>query len=494
MVGIGPKKQLVASRDMVGTFRDIRGNSRPSHDVDAAERPVSRRLDTWKEIASFIGRDERTAKRWEATRGLPVHRPPGGGRSKVYAYTDEVWRWMHEIAELEPPPVESASDAESGSDLVKAQPRSVDGLGILARRRRWPLRAALTLGLACAVVIGLVAVIGTALRPSPPVKVNADADKDAAEFYRAGLHDWSTRTPEGLHTALDEFTQSIIRDPNYAPAYAGLANCYNLLREYTDMPASEAYPRAKQAALRALQLDDHLASAHVALGFEEFYWEWKAPQALGEFDRALSIDPNSALGHHWYANVLLHMGRIADAQKEIIQAEQIDPTDTSVLSDKGLILFYGGQLQEASDLLLRMERTTPEHLSPHRYLAELYFAENDFDDYLNEQHLIASMRQDDALKQIADRASEGWRTGGRQGLLKATLAAQLSLLSRGLSTNYEVARSLARLGDQSQAMQYLKVSLERREPQFMAVRIDPALASLRALEGFPALAAGIVKG
>jgi len=487
----------MASRDIVGTFRDIRGNSRPSPPVDAPQHPSPRRLDTWKEIASFIGRDERTAKRWEATRGLPVHRPPGGGRSKVYAYTDEVWRWMHATSETAPSSAaEVAADETLDRSDLAAEPDAgaIDPEVDSAQTRSWSLRGALPLGLACAVAFGLVALVtGLSFLPPSPAKLTGATSKDAAELYRAGLHDWSTRTPEGLHTALDEFTQAIVRDPRYAPAYAGLANCYNLLREYTDMPPGQAYPRAKASALRAIQLDDRLATAHLALGFEEFYWEWKAPEALREFSRALSIDPNSALGHHWYANVLLHLGRIQDALKEINQAEQIDPADTSVLSDKGLILFHSGQLQEASDLLLRIERTSPEHLSAHRYLAELYFTENDFDDYLNEQHLIASIRQDDALKQIADRAGEGWRSGGRQGLLKATLAAQLSLLNRGLSSNYEVARSLARLGEQTRAMQFLNASLARREPQFMAVRVDPALASLRALEGFPALASAIAK-
>ena len=106
------------------------------------------------------------------------------------------------------------------------------------------------------------------------------------------------QAPESLNRALDDFTQSIVRDSNYAPAYVGLANCYNLLREYTLMPATEAYPGAMAAAKRAIVLDDSLAEAHNSLAFVDFYWSWDAPGAEREFQRAIALDPNSAVAHH----------------------------------------------------------------------------------------------------------------------------------------------------------------------------------------------------
>ena len=113
---------------------------------------------------------------------------------------------------------------------------------------------------------------------------------EAEELYLKGRYFWNKRTPEDLNKALDLFTQAIVRDPGYAQAYVGLADCYNLLREYSVMPPNEAYPRALAAAKKAVELDDNSAEAHNSLAFATFYWTWDAATAEREFKRAIAVE------------------------------------------------------------------------------------------------------------------------------------------------------------------------------------------------------------
>jgi tetratricopeptide (TPR) repeat protein len=302
------------------------------------------------------------------------------------------------------------------------------------------------------------------------------------------MHDWNTRTPEGLRLAVDEFTQAIVRAPDYAEAYAGLADCYNLLREYTPMPPGEAYPRAKAAALRAIALDDSLPGGHRALAFEQFYWEWHADVAEREFRRALALEPTSATTHHWYGNFLLHQRRFDAALHELDEAEALDPLDSAILSDRGLVLNAAGRQEEALSLLHQMEQTNPDYQSPHRYLADIDFQRGDLGDYLAELTAVARLLQDPMREEIARAAESGWRSGGREGLLKAMLAVQVRDVAQGRLSPYEVARTYARMGDGPNALHYLQMAKAAHDTAFLAAPVDTALAGLNTTPSFRQLA------
>ena len=184
-----------------------------------------------------------------------------------------------------------------------------------------------------------------------------------------GRYYWSKRTPAALNLALEYFTQAIASDPDYAQAYVGLADCYNLLREYSVMPEEKAYPKAIAAARKAVALDSSLAEAHNSLAFDLFYGSLDAAGAEREFQRALSLDPNCQLAHHWYATYLMTVGRSREALEQIEIAQQLNSSSTSILADKGLILYYAGRTDEAIALLKQIRETDPSFLSTHRYLA-----------------------------------------------------------------------------------------------------------------------------
>jgi TolB-like protein/Tfp pilus assembly protein PilF len=184
--------------------------------------------------------------------------------------------------------------------------------------------------------------IGTA--PQPALAANA---YEAYDLYLKGQYFWNKRTMEGFQRAIDYFQQAIVKDPSYARAYAGLADSYVLISGYSGVPQAEFMPKARAAALRALELDDNLPEAHAALALivQNYDWDWQT--AGKEFRRAIELNPNYATAHHWYAEHLAFLGRFDEALREGERAIQLDPLSLIIASDQGVILYYSRQYDRA---------------------------------------------------------------------------------------------------------------------------------------------------
>jgi tetratricopeptide (TPR) repeat protein len=461
---------------------------------------ANRRLDTWKEIGAFFGRDERTVKRWEVTRGLPVHRVPGGGRANVYANTDELIEWLKgkNVAEDSGPATVapsaskpeatpeaggangSAKDAAKGGRRIGDRREATDNLRAASQ---WQKTLYAVLILAILAVSGILIVTrrnssARAARTATSSSVPHLVDPEAKQFYLKGIYYFNKRTPERLNQAVDLFTQAVVRDPQYAEAYVGLADCYNLLREYSVMPATEAYPRAQAAAKRAIALDDSLSGAHSSLAFVDFYWSWDVAGAQREFERALELDPKSVLAHHWYATFLLALGRLPESLQEIDKAQQLDPMSAAILSDKGLILFHNGQKEQAIALLKQVETTEPDFLSPHNYLGMIYFLQGDYRQYLAEARKSATLLHDERRLAIVSASEKGFASGGSHGMLNAMVKEEVRLHENGQESAYNLAATYAALGQKKEALDNLESSYEKREPEMLSIRIDPWLDNL----------------
>jgi len=334
-----------------------------------------------------------------------------------------------------------------------------------------------------------------------PLASTADADfsyrpvnREAEEFYLKGRFYWNKRTPESLNQAVDAFTQAIVHDPKYAQAYVGLADCYNLLREYTVMPASEAYPRALAAASKAVELDDQSSQAHASLAFASFYGAWDAATADREFRRALDLNPNNATAHHWYATYLQALGHSDEALAEIERAQALDPGSKSILADKGEILAVMGRRREALTLLQQMEATEPDFMSPHRYLKILYFDTEDYPNYLVELRKEAVLTRDSSALAVADTAAKAFAAGGRKPMLEAMRREQKKLYEQGQFSPYQLAETCALLGNKKEALDYLRAAYDRREDgvgqmgvnlRFRILHDDPGFQDLLAKVGVP---------
>ena len=453
---------------------------------------LNRRLDSWKEIASFFGCDERTVKRWEKERGLPVHRLPGVGRGKVFAYSEELSDWLRGTG---PKPAESLGIPEPGNG-APAEPRTPDGH---APQEASPAPYEPILGHPAvpgiskvwffALAILALILVALLVRPHAPAigqvtAAHRPANPEAEDLYLEGRFYWNQRTADSLNQAVDYFTQAIVHDPNYAPAYVGLADCYNLLREFAAMPDKEAYPRALAAAKKAVELDDTLAEAHRSLAFGSYYWNWDAATAEREYQRAIELTPNDATAHQWHGNALSMQGSAAEALSELERARKLDSSSRSILADYGSALFGTGQVQQSLDLLKQMETSDPEFISPHTYLAWIYWRRRDFPDYFEESGKIAALRHDPDALALAEAEQESLATGGEPALLQTMAQMQEKMFRENHGRAYPVAAAYAMLGKKQEALRYLQLALDRREVEMLLLSRDLDFSGLRADPAF----------
>ena len=305
------------------------------------------------------------------------------------------------------------------------------------------------------------------------------ANREAEEFYLKGRYYWEKRTPDSLNKAVDSFTQAVVHDPGYAPAYVGLADCYNLLREYTVMPASEAYPRALAAAKKAVELDPPVLRGARLAGFCVFLWYvGLLATADREFRRAIELNASNGRAHHWYATYLASRRRFPEALAEIDRAQALEPASKSVLADKGSILFDAGWLQEATALLQQMAETEPDFVSPHRYLALIYLQTGDYPHYLVQARSEAVLMHDSSALAVVEATENGFAAGGGKGLLKALREQQTRFYERGQLSPYFLASTCSLLGNKQDALRYLKIAYAQHLDGMTSIATNRAFDNL----------------
>ena len=209
-------------------------------------------------------------------------------------------------------------------------------------------------------------------------------DIEAYNLYLKGNWFLKRRTKQRLIKALEYFEKAIEIDPNYALAHSGLADSYALLGNYAYMLPKEAYPKAKEAALTALELDDTLAEAHTSLAFIKLDYDWDWMGAEQEFKRALELNPNYATAHHWYALYLITTGRSDEALEEIKRAHELDPLSLIINRNTGQIFYRARQYDKAIEALKKTIEMDPNFRSSHRYLGMVYLQKSMFEQALEE--------------------------------------------------------------------------------------------------------------
>ena len=442
-------------------------------------------LQGWNAIAEFLSCDVRTAKRWESERGLPVRRTrrtPGEGRANVYAVVSELEAWSASARSAS----ESQPNAAS-SEAVERPLEAARGTATPPRSRRWMVAGAIAaVGLAVTTLAvwgrGRAAANGAHAASEPlrhSIVAASSGGAHVQELYLHGSYLFEQRTPETLAQAKSDFEQAIAANKSYAPAYAGLAKTYDLLREYATMPSAQAYPLAKTAALRAIALDPKLPDAHAALGYEEFFWEWNAPEAEREFQRAIALDANSAIAHHWYGSMLMHQARFSEAIRELNRAQVLEPASAGVLGTRALAIGLGGKRGQAVDMVQDILTRVPNAPSLHYILALLCLQEpRDIPRYLDEMRRYARLRHSDEEMQLIEAAEPVYQREGEQAMWRAMLATEQRLHPDGRPT-YLTAQIEATLGMKDAALRDLTELQREHNADLIGLDIDSLLAPLR---------------
>ena len=327
--------------------------------------------------------------------------------------------------------------------------------------------------------------------PTRARTLHQPANREAEDLYLKGRFYWNKRTPESLNQALEAFTQAIAHDPNYSDAYVGLADCYNLLREFSAMPGNEAYFKAFAAAKKAVELDQQSSEAHASLAFVTFWGMWDAADAESGFRRAIELDPNNVKAHHWYATFLHALSRHDEALTEIDLARKLAPDSSSILADKGELLWSAGHHEQALQLLKQLEAAEPDFISPHVYLRLAYFETSDYPNYIVELKKDAMLTHDAAQSSVAEAAANGLANSGEQGLFAAQISEQKKMYERGKLSPYYVAQTEARLGNKGEAIRYLAICVQSHDEVVLNLIDDQAFISLHGDPTFKQLLAKI---
>ncbi|HEX5965865.1 MAG TPA: winged helix-turn-helix domain-containing protein, partial [Pyrinomonadaceae bacterium] len=206
------------------------------------------------------------------------------------------------------------------------------------------------------------------------LKLNVDEKKqlEAYGLYLKGRNAWNKRTGDALLQAIDYFNQAIKIDPNNSASYAGLADCYNMLVVYGRLQPKEGFPKAKEAALKALEIDESSAEAHTSLAFIHFRWDWDRAATEREFQAAIKLKPAYAPAHQWYSSYLVAVERFDEAIAEAKRTQELEPLSFVASSHLGWIYYLSGRNDEAVAQCKKILELDPSSFPARRYLGLAY--------------------------------------------------------------------------------------------------------------------------
>jgi TolB-like protein/DNA-binding winged helix-turn-helix (wHTH) protein/Flp pilus assembly protein TadD len=329
-------------------------------------------------------------------------------------------------------------------------------------------------------------------REQAALKSVKPVDPEAYEAYLKGRYFWNKRTADGLKKAVDYFNQAITKDPSYAAAYSGLADSYALLGDwqYAVMNPKEAMPRAKAAAMKALELDDSLGEAHASLAFCLDGFDWNFEAGDREFRRAIELSPGYATGRHWYSWHLALLGRNSEAIAEMTKAENLDPLSLIINADLAELLLIAHFPDEATEQSRKTIEMDPNFAFAHNQLAQAYLEKQMFAEAIAE--LEKAIQISGGSPTFTANLARAYAATNRRAEAVRLLNDLKKRSAPGHAYAAEVAMIYAALGDKDQAMTWLEKAYEERfnpgvllRPGFDPLRSAPRFQELIRRIGLP---------
>jgi TolB-like protein/Tfp pilus assembly protein PilF len=302
-------------------------------------------------------------------------------------------------------------------------------------------------------------------------------DHEAYLLYLKGRYHFNKLTLDGVQKGVDYFQQAVRRDPDYALAYAALGDCYNYLVHRDE---------AKQAILKALELDDRLGEAHSTLGFFRFLYDWDFAGAESEFERALALSPNYAEAHHWYAIFLANLGRHEAAEQEARRAIELDPLSLLMNMTPALNFYLSRQYDRAIEQLQKVIEMEPSFLAARSVLGTVLVQKALYEEGMAEYQKALELIKGAAVVETSVKAIMA-QAYARWG--KRTEAVRLldEVIVAGTASPYSVAGIYATLGETDAAFECLNKAREQHDIQLVSLKVDPSLDVVRSDPRFPDL-------
>jgi TolB-like protein/Tfp pilus assembly protein PilF len=312
-------------------------------------------------------------------------------------------------------------------------------------------------------------------------------DPAAHECYLRGRYFWNKRSEEDLCTAQKYFEQAIEKDPGYALAYSGLADTY-FYRGYSfgRMAPKDAMPKARAAALKALELDDALAESHVSLALVRFFFDWDWPGAERGFQRALELNPNYATAHHAYSALLAATGRKQEAIAEAQRALELDPLSIPINNILGEICMCAGECKQAIGQYRKTIEMDPNVWLPHENLG-VALEEIGKDAEAVDEYLKARAVSGESPEVLRELRAE-YEASGLRGFRQKQVELELARWEGQHLDTFRIAAHYARLGEQDEAIAWLERALEARSGEMIWIKLYPVFRNLYANPRFEDMA------
>lgn len=295
-------------------------------------------------------------------------------------------------------------------------------------------------------------------------------------MYVKGRYFWNRRGA-GLVKAEKYFTEATNRDPKYAQAHAAVADTYNLLGWYQLRPPKEAFPRAKAAALKALDIDETIAEAHTSLAFAYMYHDWAWAEAEHEFKRAIQLHPGYATTHHWYAEYLMAMGRTEDAIEEAERAQELDPVGLIINVVVGMANYYGRRYDRAIEACQRTVEMDPAFGPAYVWLAPAFLEKGLYDDAISASEMEASLAPAHPVtKRICGVA---YALSGQRGKAEQILSELETRAEKTYVSAFDLAVLHFGLGNTDVGFDWLQRAYHERAVWLAFLKVDPMLDAVR---------------
>jgi eukaryotic-like serine/threonine-protein kinase len=301
--------------------------------------------------------------------------------------------------------------------------------------------------------------------------------RDAEALYTQGRNAWNKRKTADIEQAVGFFKQAVDLNPNYALAYAGLADCYNMLAVYGGKPPSEAFRQARDAANRSLALDNRLAEGHAALAYATFRGDWNWTEAEKEFKQAISFNDNYPYTHLWYGSLLSAQGRFEEAIRETRRAQQIEKTSPIINIQLGLVYYFQHQYKEAVAECKKTIELDPTFFAAQRYLGLSYSQMEMHKEAIAEFEKAINASGDSPLMK-AEYAS-ALAVSGDTARAQAQLNNLLETSKQKYVSAYHIAAIYVGLKDKDQAFNWLNKAFQDRADWMVNLKVDPRFESLR---------------